>query len=66
MPAANKDNPFATIIKNHRIRVGCVFDKYRSKIATIRKERLDTMKKESASADEDQLAAIRKSLDDNR
>jgi len=66
MSGDRRDNPFATIIKNHRARVGRVYDRFMDRIASIRKRKIETMKEESARADEDRLAEIRKSLEDNR
>lgn len=66
MPEDRRDNPFATIIKNHRARVGRVYGRFMDRIAGIRKRKIETMKEESARADEERLAEIRKSLEDNR
>lgn len=66
MPEVNSQNPFADIVRNHRIRVGRVYDRFRGRIASIRKKKIDTMKKEGASADEERLAEIRRSIEDNQ
>ncbi len=62
----DKNSTLAAILKGHRERVGRVYGRFLTRVSGIRKRRLEDMKKKSLSADEEQLAAIRKSLEDNR